>query len=89
VVSDSRFGDWKSVWGDPELGDWDLDDMQALIDPEDWSPFARNMDDAYTEYLLEGGQPGSIPGSLLDEINEFLDTHGLRPQVWWAELYGQ
>lgn len=89
MVDEQGSPDWKSVWGDPRLGDWDLDDMKALIAPEDWKMFDETMNEAYTQWLESGGFPESIPLWILVEINEFLDLHGLRPQVWWAELYGR
>ena len=89
MVNEPEVPNWKSVWGDPQLGDWDLDDMKALIDPDDWKTFDENMNKAYTQWLQNGGYPGSIPGWMLHDINVFLEWHGLRPQVWWAELYGR
>ncbi len=89
MVDEHGSPDWKNVWGDPELGDWDLDDMKALIDPEDWKILDEKMNEAYAEWLQSGGSSGSIPGWILAELNEWLEVHGLTPQVWWAELYGR
>lgn len=77
--------DWRDIWGDPVLGDWDLDDMEALLPPAIWKPFNRDMTVGFEEFLRRD----SWPLEQLARINELLDELGISRQDWWWELYGR
>ncbi len=89
MVANSEFADWKGLWDASGDSDWDLDDMEALIDPDDWETFDQEMAEAYTEYLVAGGERGSVPWWLIEKVNDFLELHGIKSQVWWAIMYGR
>ena len=81
--------DWQDVWGEPRHGDWDLDDLQASLDSQDWEVFAADMADAYNDWLEADGQANSIPLSVLRPINNLLRDHDIGLKTWWFELYGR
>ena len=89
MVNEREPHDWQDVWGKPRRGDWDLDDLQAFLDPDDWEVFAADMADAYNDWLEADGQAKSIPLSVLRPINDLLRDHDIEPKTWWFELYGR
>jgi len=72
---------WQEVWGEPEWGEWDIDDLQQA---DDWPMVESWLEDAFDQHA----ETGHVDPDLVEYINEWLEDHDIDPGDWWAELYG-